>query len=118
MLGAGHCVATDIEEQAVQATRANLALNEVESEIDVLFGSLEAVTSGEFDLVCANINAGTIIRLAADLAKRMRPGAHMLAGGVIADRESPVREALELAGLAVDRVLAEGDWRTLVARKP
>ncbi|MND03241.1 ribosomal protein L11 methyltransferase [compost metagenome] len=58
------------------------------------------------------------MRLAGDMALRMRPGARMLAGGVIAEREAPVHEAVEAAGLAVERVMAEGDWRTLVVVRP
>jgi ribosomal protein L11 methyltransferase len=102
----------------VTATHANVVLNEVDGQVEVLFGSLNAVPQGKFDFICANINAGTIMRLAGDMARRMRPGARMLAGGVIAEREASVREALEASGLVVERVLVEADWRTLVVVQP
>ena len=41
----------------------------------------------------------------------------MLAGGVIAEREPEVRAALEAAGMLIEEVLAEGEWRTFVVRK-
>jgi ribosomal protein L11 methyltransferase len=114
-LGAARCVAVDIEEQAVAAARANAALNGVQDRVQVVLGSLDVAPAGNFDCVFANINAGTIIRLAGDLRERMRPGAIMLAGGVIEGRESEVRDALVGAGLSVRDVLIDGDWRTFVA---
>lgn len=117
-LGARACIAADIEEQAVAAARANVALNDLQGKVDVRLGSLDDVPSGAFDFVFANINAGTIMRLAGGIAKRMRPGAVVLAGGIIAEREAPAREALLAAGLQVRETLREGEWRTILAVKP
>ncbi|HXH21811.1 MAG TPA: 50S ribosomal protein L11 methyltransferase [Dehalococcoidia bacterium] len=117
-LGARVCIAADIEEQAVAAARANAALNQVEDRVRVVHGSLEDLPPGEFDFVCANINAGTIVRLAPRLREKMRPGAVLLASGVIAERESEVRSALEAAGFEIRQVLSDGDWRTFVAVAP
>jgi ribosomal protein L11 methyltransferase len=116
-LGAARCVAADVEDQAVTAARANAALNGVTGQIDIVMGSLDAVPQETFDVVCANINAGTVIRLAPNLRDRMRPDAVMLAGGVIAEREPATRDALEAAGLRVERVLRDGEWRTFVVRR-
>jgi ribosomal protein L11 methyltransferase len=116
-LGAGSVKAADIEEQAIAAARANLTLNDAGSAVDVVLGSLTAVGGGSFDAVFANINAGTVIRLAPDLYARMKAGAFMLAGGVIAEREADVEAALRAAAFDVERVLSEGEWRTLVVRK-
>jgi ribosomal protein L11 methyltransferase len=115
-LGAAHCDAVDIEQQAVDAARANIVLNGASERIEVILGSLDAVKPGPYDLIFANINAAVIIRLASQLRDRMRPGAFMLAGGVIADREAEVRQALVAAGLEIVKVLSEGEWRTFVVR--
>jgi ribosomal protein L11 methyltransferase len=117
-LGAGRCLAVDIEEQAVDATRANVALNSAAPAIEVIMGSVEAVPAGLFGLIFANINAGTIIRLAPSLCARLEAGGALLAGGVIAERGPEVRAALEAAGLRITDVLAEGEWRTFVGRRP
>jgi ribosomal protein L11 methyltransferase len=118
MLGAAECAALDIEEQAVSAARANVRLNGLEGRIQVILGSLEACPPGEFDVVFANINAGTVVRLANGLRDRLRPGGVLLAGGVIAEREGEVRAAIGAAGLRVERVLSEAEWRTFQARRP
>jgi ribosomal protein L11 methyltransferase len=116
--GASAVLATDTEEQAVKATIENAALNGMQGEITVREGSIEAVgDDGPFDLVLANINAAAVTALAVPMAREMKPGAWLFAGGVIAEKEAGVHEALRAAGLRIERVMAEGDWRTFVARK-
>ena len=117
-LGAKSVLATDTEEQAVQASVENAALNGMQETIVVRPGSMEAVGSdGPFDLILANINAAAVSSLAAAMASEMKPGAWLFAGGVINEREAMARSALEAAGLRIERVMSEGDWRTFVAQK-
>jgi ribosomal protein L11 methyltransferase len=117
-LGAGWVLAIDTEEQAVRASIENAALNRMQDRISVREGSIEAVgNDGPFDVVLANINAAAITSLAGAMAAQMKPGAWLFAGGVIAEREAGPRVALEEAGLRVERVMAEGDWRTFVCQK-
>jgi ribosomal protein L11 methyltransferase len=117
-LGAGWVLAIDTEEQAVRASIENAALNRMQDRITVREGSIEAVgNDGPFDVVLANINAAAITSLAGAVAAQMKPGAWLFAGGVIAEREATPRAALEAAGLRVERVMAEGDWRTFVCQK-
>jgi ribosomal protein L11 methyltransferase len=118
-LGAKSALATDTEEQAVAATQSNSALNEMQSKIEVRPGSIEAVGGdGPFDCIMANINAAAVTALAGAMAQQLKPGAWLAAGGVIAEREQAPREALQAAGLVIERTLSEGDWRTFIARRP
>jgi ribosomal protein L11 methyltransferase len=117
--GASAVLATDTEEQAVKASIENAALNGMQDKITVREGSIEAVGGdGPFDLVFANINAAAVIALATPIAAEMKPGAWLFAGGVIAERELAAGAALETAGLRIERVMSEGDWRTFVCQKP
>jgi ribosomal protein L11 methyltransferase len=116
--GARSVLATDTEEQAVKATIENAALNGMSDKIVVREGSMEAVGSdGPFDLILANINAAAVSALAAAMGAKMKPGAWLFAGGVIAEKEPGARAALEAAGLRIERVMQDGDWRTFVARR-
>ena len=118
-LGAGWVLAIDTEEQAVKASTENAALNGMQGRITVREGSIEAVGGdGPFDVVLANINAAAITSLAGAMAAQMKPGAWLFAGGVIAEREAAPRSALEAAGLRIEQVMQEGDWRTFVCQKP
>jgi ribosomal protein L11 methyltransferase len=117
-LGANWVLATDTDEMAVKASLDNAALNGMQDRITVRPGSIEAVgNDGPFDLVLANINAAAVTSLAKPMADAMKPDARLFAGGVIAEREAAVAEALTAVGLRIERVRADGDWRTFVARK-
>jgi ribosomal protein L11 methyltransferase len=117
-LGAESVLATDTEEMAVKASIENAALNGMQDQITVRPGSIEAVgRDGPFDVILANINATAVTALAEAMAREMKAGAWLFAGGVIAEREAGVAEALLAAGLRIERVMAEGDWRTFVARR-
>jgi len=117
--GASSVLATDTEEMAVKASIENVALNGMQDKITVREGSIDAVgDDGPFDLVFANINAAAVISLASAMASAMKPGAWLFAGGVIAEREDSARAALEAAGLRIERLMQDGDWRTFVCQKP
>ena len=117
--GARSVLATDIEEQAIKASGENAALNGMQDKITVREGSIDVVAAdGPFDLVFANINAAAVIALSQAISAQMKPNAWLFAGGVIEEREALAREALEAAGLRVERVMKDGDWRTFVCQKP
>jgi ribosomal protein L11 methyltransferase len=116
-LGAASCLALDIEEQAVTATRSNVELNDAGSVVRAEHRSLDADRDGTFDLLLANIHATAVVQLAAEMARVARPGARLLAGGIIDPRLDEALTALQEAGWDVERVLAEGEWRTVVAQK-
>jgi ribosomal protein L11 methyltransferase len=116
--GARAVLATDTEEQAVKASIENAALNGMQASITVREGSIEAVgADGPFDLILANINAAAVTALSEPMARQLKPGAWLFAGGVIAEKEAGVAQALHAAGLRIDRVMSEGDWRTFVLQK-
>src|SRR5262249_41039789 len=119
LLDAASCLAVDIEDQAVVATRANAELNGLAGRLDIQPGSIEAgPEAGPFDIVLANINAAAITALATSIAERTAPGGTIFAGGIIEERLEAPRRALEAAGFRIVAVKAEGDWRTIVATLP
>ena len=80
-------------------------------------GDLVAGLPGPADLIIANIIADIIIRLAPDVPARLAEGGAFLAGGVIAERLGDATDAILTAGLTVEKVLEEGGWATILARK-
>jgi ribosomal protein L11 methyltransferase len=117
-LGAKACLAIDTEEQAVDASLANAALNGFEARIPVCGGSIEAVPAGHtYDLVLANINAATIINLARPMHDVTKPKGVLIVSGIIAERLPACEDALTAAGLAIEQRLEEGEWRALVLRR-
>lgn len=117
MMGA-EVEALDISEVAVRVARENVAINHLTHLVRVGEGSIEAVAGERFDLILANIIASVLADLAPQLAAALRPGAEVLASGIIEERADLVREAFRTAGLQLVREASEGDWWLLVARRP
>lgn len=117
-LGAGWVLALDTDPAAVKAARENTARNGVAATVSLREGSLEAATVlAPFDLLLANISSQVLIGLAAALARRARPGGLLIASGFLEESLPTVPSALEGAGWRQEEVLAEGEWRAVVARR-
>ena len=80
-LGAARVVGTDIDPQAIAASRANAKRNGV----DAAFVPVDALASDEtaFDVVVANILANPLISLAPALARRLRCGGRIVLSGIL-----------------------------------
>jgi ribosomal protein L11 methyltransferase len=122
LLGAGQVRAVDTDPIAVAATLENAARNGV--GISATRGSLP-IGEGPFDLVFANLVAGLLVGLAADLAVSVRTGdgtpgsgGRLLAAGIFVDREPEVRRAFAAAGLRMVRREQEDDWVALDLERP
>jgi ribosomal protein L11 methyltransferase len=90
-LGADHVTATDIDPDALEATRANARANGVTADFDVCFpGALDATP---VDLVLANILANPLQELAGELAGCLRPGGTLLLTGILREQADDVRAA-------------------------
>lgn len=116
LLGAKEIKGCDIDEVAVKVAGENAALNKVADRIAFHKGDLTSQVEGSFQLICANIVADVIIRLAPVVPKLMRPDAAFLCSGILTTREDDVRAALAAAGLEIVHAAHEGEWCDLTAR--
>ena len=114
-LGAAPVVAVDVDPVAVTATASNAARNEVDVAASV--GSAGDV-AGTFDLVLANVGAGTALAMASELAARCAPGGRVVVAGLYADRADEVAAGFDAVGLAEeDRRVVDG-WACLIHHSP
>ncbi len=90
-LGCEQAHAMDIDPQAVLATRLNAAENGVQAHLGVS-GSADGI-EGRFDVVVANILAGPLAELAADITQHLRPGGRLGLSGILSEQADAVREA-------------------------
>lgn len=111
-LGASAVVGVDTDPIAVEATDANAARNDVAGLVRARQGSLP---TGEppWDVVLANLIASLLVRLSPDLAAETAPGGTLLASGIFVDRETEVRDALEVARFQIADRTSDGDWVAL-----
>lgn len=122
-LGAKRVLALDTEPVAVEAARANVRLNGLELVVQVKQGSLDeswpesTPPDSVADLIVANINASTIASLAPAIAWALRGEGVFIGSGIIDARLDETLLALTAAGVQLDQLLADGDWRGVVAHR-
>jgi len=113
-LGAQPILAIDIDPLAVKATRANAEINGV--DIEAREATLETIDA-QFDLVVANISGLTLERLAPLLAASLTSGGALIASGFLDDAVDGLRISFEGGGLIIERVIEDGIWRAIIARR-
>ncbi len=117
-LGADCVVGLDTDETAVQVARANIEQNGV-LRVRLIHGSLphSTVQDGEYDLALANVTAGVVASYAGSLARALRGDGLLIASGILEERWEEVEATLG-ESFVVEQSLTDGDWLTVVARKP
>ena len=115
-LGAGHVRAVDIDPQAVEVARENLAANGLAEQVELDTTPLEAM-SGGFDVILANILAEELVRLAPHLTERLNQGGTLVLSGILAEKEPLVRSGFAPYPLEYLETRAEGEWVAIIYRK-
>lgn len=89
--GAVHCLGTDIDQQALIATRDNAVLNGVSEQFNVYLPEQAPVT--QVDVVVANILAGPLQELAPAILSYLKPGGYLAMSGILARQAEAVMAA-------------------------
>ena len=109
-LGAGEIAAVDIDPQALETTAANAGANGFSLHVALP----EQLPAGTYDMVLANILAGTLIALEPLLAARTRAGGRILLSGILQAQAAEVvvayARAFDISVAAVEEgwALVEG----------
>lgn len=109
--GADFAKAVDIEDIAVENTRENAALNNV--QIDVEKGGAEACGSEPFDVILANINKNVLRADMDTYAKALAPGGTLLLSGFFVSDADEIIEAAGDCGLKFEAKRNEDGWASL-----
>jgi ribosomal protein L11 methyltransferase len=117
-LGAALVVAVDIDPEAVRATAENAERNGVTGVVTTSDTPAEQLEAGAYDLVVANIAAGTLAQLAPALVRAVADDGTIVVSGVLDEQVGPVLAAFEAEGLGLAGTVADDDWRTLLVRRP
>lgn len=111
-LGAGQVVGTDVDAQAITASRDNAERNLTEAG----FFLPDALPVGEFDVLVANILTNPLKALMPLLAGRVKPGGRIALSGILAEQ---AEEVLAIYSQAFDMHLwaTEDGWVCLSGTK-
>lgn len=111
-LGASPVVGVDLDPQAVAASRDNTGRNGVQAE----FHLPDALPSGTYDILVANILTNPLRALMPLLSARVRPGGRIALSGILAEQ---AEEILAIYGQSFDMALwrQEEGWVCLAGTK-
>ena len=120
------CIATDIDQVAVDVARDNAAINGVRvghDEGELLLAQADGMDSpllvarAPFDLIIANILAGPLIELAPSFTNALNRAGTIVLAGLLETQADAVADAYEAKGMSViDRGF--GEWPVLVCKRP
>lgn len=113
-------VAVDIDAEAVRVTRVNAALNGVRTRIRAEGGDgyRTPIVSKKapYRLICANILARPLARMAPRLRKALAKGGYAVLAGLLERQENHVLQAHRAQGLRLVAKIPVGEWTTLILR--
>ena len=108
LLGAKQACGTDIDPQALEASRDNATRNGIDTARFPLYLPSE-MPADTFDLVLANILAGPLVQLAPIISQHVRQGGHLVLSGILAEQAEEVRAAYQ-ADFILDPTAEKDGW--------
>ena len=97
MLGAVKAIGVDVDARAIQATRNNATANQVDDRLAAVDRErfVSQYSERQFDLVMANILAGTLTALVDELAVRVKQDGVILLSGILSCQQGAVLAAYD-----------------------
>lgn len=115
LLGAEQAWGVDIDPQALQASQANAVRNQLKPEAFPVYYP-ESCPQIHSDLLVANILAGPLISLAAELASKIKPGGALALSGILEHQAAEVMQAYSPWFNLHPPIQAE-DWVLITGRR-
>lgn len=124
--GAKHAFGTDLDPNAIIASKENAEQNDVsEEQLQVIEGNIiddkavkDACGYECYDIVCANILADVLEPLSVCIHEHMKHGAYFITSGIINTKEEEVVAAFKKnPELEVVEVNHDGEWVNVTARR-
>ncbi|UTW09405.1 50S ribosomal protein L11 methyltransferase [Pseudomonas benzenivorans] len=108
LLGAPQAVGTDIDPQALEASRDNAGRNGIAAERFALYLPAD-LPPQPVEVVVANILAGPLVSLAPQIASLVKPGGRLALSGILAEQAEEVRAAYS-DSFALDPTASKDGW--------
>ncbi|GGE32605.1 ribosomal protein L11 methyltransferase [Halopseudomonas oceani] len=115
LLGAEHALGTDIDIQALEASRDNARRNQIADERFDLYLP-EQMPDAPADVLVANILAGPLVSLAPRLASLVKPGGLLALSGILAEQTDEILEAYN-NDFELDPVANQDGWIRVSGRR-
>lgn len=118
----GRAVGVDLDPDSVLIAQENIRANGLQKEVRVALGrgytSALVKSNAPYDLIMANIFAGPLSQMAADLRRHLKPGGTAILAGLLNAQANRVLAAHRAQGLYLAKRLVIGEWSILALRRP
>jgi len=113
----GSLKAVDLDKLAVDVSRENFALNNLENRIEVEEASLLTKETEKYDVIVANILAHIIELMLEDAYKLLEDGGYFITSGIIKDKKDELLEKMLKQGFKLVEETSDNEWYSFVATK-
>lgn len=114
LLGASHCDATDIDPQAITASKDNAQQNNVADSIDLYLPA--DMPTKTYDIVLANILAGPLTELAEQLSDYCISGGHIVLSGILESQAESIIDAYS-PWFQLEPIEVKDEWIRVTGQK-
>ena len=113
----GSLKAVDLDKLAVDVSRENFALNNLENRIEVEEASLLTKETKKYDVIVANILAHIIELMLEDAHKLLEDGGYFITSGIIKDKKDELLEKMLEQGFKLVEETSDNEWYSFVVTK-
>lgn len=116
VMGASQCEAHDFDPQAVEVSKSNLVLNEVDNIAVYEQDVLKWKPKRKWPVVVANMFSTILQKAFPTIVKSMEKGGHIVISGILAEQWEDTKAVAEKNGLNFTKVVKKGKWVTARGR--
>lgn len=113
----GEIKAVDLDKLAVDVSRENFALNNLENRIPVEEASLLTKETKKYNVIVANILAHIIELMLDDAYKLLEDGGYYITSGIIKDKKDELLEKILERGFKLVEETSDNEWYSFVVTK-
>ena len=113
----GEIKAVDLDKLAVDVSRENFALNNLENRITVEEASLLTKETKKYNVIVANILAHIIELMLDDAYKLLEDGGYFITSGIIKDKKDELLEKMLEQGFKLVEETSDNEWYSFVVTK-
>ena len=113
----GEIKAVDLDKLAVDVSRENFALNNLENRIAVEEASLLTKETKKYNIIVANILAHIIELMLDDAYKLLEGGGYYITSGIIKDKKDELLEKMFERGFKLVEETSDNEWYSFVVTK-
>ncbi len=116
-LGAARAVAVDNDEWTIPNIRENLRKNRVDRRVRALLGSAGAIPGRNYDLIVANVDLPTVLKVHKALIRKLKKGGILILSGILSSDLLTLYALLAHKGVTPINLAGENEWSALATMK-